>query len=69
MFSFLLFLTKGGISEGNQDAVAQELFILTQNSDEIGPRDIALLNEILQPIADLNSTDANVSIQFSYFAP
>ena len=65
---FFLFLTKVEISEANRDEVAQELFILTQNSDDIGPRDITLSYEILQLIADLNSTDANVSIQFSCFA-
>eukprot|EP00057_Strongylocentrotus_purpuratus_P015018 XP_011669492.1 PREDICTED: protein jagged-1 isoform X6 [Strongylocentrotus purpuratus] len=49
-----------GIYDANVKDVAEEVFTITQNYEDITATDIGLLYEILQVIADLNS-DANVT--------
>ena len=51
---------KNGIYEANVTDVAEEVFTITQNYEEIEDEDIGLLYEILQLIRSPNP-DANVS--------
>ncbi|XP_030841106.1 adhesion G-protein coupled receptor G2-like [Strongylocentrotus purpuratus] len=51
---------KNGTYDANVKEVAEEVFTITQNYEEIEDEDIGLLYEILQPIRDLNP-DANVT--------